>query len=58
MRPPDDREAEKLGFRRLGVSTEAGDLLVFNVDMVQRAWGEAHEETLVRYVRAIASSFM
>lgn len=57
MRAPDDREAEQSGFRRLGVSTAAGDL-VFNVDMVQRAWGQAHEETLVRYVRAMASSFM
>lgn len=56
MRPPDDAGAVKQGFRRLGVSTEAGDL-VFNIDMVRRAWGEAHKEVLVRYVRAIAASF-
>jgi ABC-type nitrate/sulfonate/bicarbonate transport system substrate-binding protein len=56
MRPPDDAEAVRQGFRRLGVSTETGEL-VFNVDMVRRAWGQAHKELLTRYVRAMAASF-
>jgi ABC-type nitrate/sulfonate/bicarbonate transport system substrate-binding protein len=56
MRPPDDADAVKHGFRRLGVSTEAGEL-AFNIDMVRRAWGEAHKELLTRYVRAMAASF-
>jgi ABC-type nitrate/sulfonate/bicarbonate transport system substrate-binding protein len=56
MRPPDDAEAVQHGFRRLGVSTQAGEL-VFNVDMVRRAWGQTHKELLTRYVRAMAASF-
>jgi ABC-type nitrate/sulfonate/bicarbonate transport system substrate-binding protein len=57
MGQPEDLAAIKDGFPRLGVSSEAGADLIFNVDMVRRAWGAQNKDTLVRFVRAMASSY-
>ena len=57
MGQPEDLEAIKLGFPRLGFTYEAGADLIFNVDMARRAWGEQNKDTLVRFVRAMASAY-
>jgi len=57
MGQPDDGEAIRLGFPRLGFNYEAGADLIFNVDMVRRAWGEKNKDVVVRFVRAMASSY-
>src|SRR5262245_33231757 len=57
MGQPEDLEAIAQGFPRLGFTDEAGSDLVFNVDMVRRAWGEQNKDTLVRFVRAMASTY-
>ncbi|MEA2988941.1 MAG: hypothetical protein QOG83_1652 [Alphaproteobacteria bacterium] len=57
MGQPEDLEAIKQGFPRLGFAHEAGADLIFNVDMVRRAWGEKNKDTLVRFVRAMAASY-
>jgi NitT/TauT family transport system substrate-binding protein len=57
MGQPDDLDAIKQGFPRLGFTYEAGADLIFNVDMARRAWGEQNKDTLVRFVRAMASAY-
>jgi ABC-type nitrate/sulfonate/bicarbonate transport system substrate-binding protein len=57
MGQPEDMEAIKQGFPRLGFTYEAGADLIFNVDMVRRAWGDKNKDTLVRFVRAMASTY-
>ena len=57
MGQPDDLDAIKQGFPRLGFADEAGADLIFNVDMARRAWGEKNKDTLVRFVRAMASAY-
>jgi len=57
MGQPEDLEAIKQGFPRLGFTHEAGADLIFNVDMTRRAWGEQNKDTLVRFVRAMASAY-
>jgi ABC-type nitrate/sulfonate/bicarbonate transport system substrate-binding protein len=57
MGQPDDLDAIKQGFPRLGFTYEAGADLIFNVDMTRRAWGESNKGTLVRFVRAMASAY-
>jgi ABC-type nitrate/sulfonate/bicarbonate transport system substrate-binding protein len=57
MGQPEDLEAIKLGFPRLGFTHEAGSDLIFNVDMARRAWGVQNKDTLVRFVRAMASAY-
>jgi ABC-type nitrate/sulfonate/bicarbonate transport system substrate-binding protein len=57
MGQPEDLEAIKTGFVRLGFTYEAGADLIFNVDMVRRAWGQQNKDVLVRYVRAMASAY-
>jgi ABC-type nitrate/sulfonate/bicarbonate transport system substrate-binding protein len=57
MGQPDDLDAIKQGFPRLGFTYEAGADLIFNVDMARRAWGEKNKDTLVRFVRAMASAY-
>jgi NitT/TauT family transport system substrate-binding protein len=57
MGQPDDLDAVKQGFPRLGFTYEAGADLVFNVDMARRAWAEQNKDTLVRFVRAMASAY-
>ena len=57
MGQPEDLEAIKQGFPRLGFTHEGGADLIFNVDMVRRAWGEQNKDALVRFVRAMASAY-
>jgi ABC-type nitrate/sulfonate/bicarbonate transport system substrate-binding protein len=57
MGQPEDLAAIKDGFPRLAFTYEAGADLIFNVDMARRAWGERNKDTLVRYVRAMASAY-
>jgi ABC-type nitrate/sulfonate/bicarbonate transport system substrate-binding protein len=57
MGQPEDLDAIRQGFPRLGFTYEAGADLIFNVDMARRAWGERNKDTLVRYVRAMASAY-
>jgi ABC-type nitrate/sulfonate/bicarbonate transport system substrate-binding protein len=45
------------GYRLLGRSTEAVPELLYTVTAVRRAWAQAHKETMLRYVRALAAAF-
>lgn len=57
MGQPEDLAAIAQGFPRLGFTYEAGADLIFNVDMVRRAWGERNKDTLIRFVRAMATTY-
>jgi ABC-type nitrate/sulfonate/bicarbonate transport system substrate-binding protein len=57
MGQPEDLEAIKQGFPRLGFTYEAGADLIFNVDMTRRAWGGQNKDAIVRFVRATASAY-
>jgi ABC-type nitrate/sulfonate/bicarbonate transport system substrate-binding protein len=57
MGQPEDLDAISEGFPRLAFTHEAGADLIFNVDMVRRAWGEQHRDALVRFVRAMSSAY-
>jgi len=57
MAQPEDLNAIKQGFQRLGFTHEAGADLIFNVDMAPRAWGEKNRETLVRLTRGFAAAY-
>jgi ABC-type nitrate/sulfonate/bicarbonate transport system substrate-binding protein len=57
MGQPEDLAAIKEGFPRLAFTYEAGADLIFNVDMTRRAWGEKNKDTLVRFVRTMASAY-
>jgi ABC-type nitrate/sulfonate/bicarbonate transport system substrate-binding protein len=57
MGQPEDLEAIKQGFPRVGFTHEAGSDLIFNVDMARRSWGEQNKDTVVRFVRAMASAY-
>ena len=57
MGQPEDLAAIKLGFPRLAFTYEAGSDLIFNVDMARRAWGVENKDTMVRFVRAMASAY-
>ena len=48
---PLDFDLAAQGYHRLGTAIEAGPLL-FTVDTITRAWGRAHKDLAVRYVRA------
>jgi len=54
---PEDLNLIKKGYRRLGVSTDAMSNFQFIVSAVRRSWGEKNKDALVRYVRALASSY-
>jgi ABC-type nitrate/sulfonate/bicarbonate transport system substrate-binding protein len=54
---PDDLIALTQGYGRLGLSTEAVSAFQFQLLAVKRSWAAAHKDVLVRFVRAIASSF-
>ena len=54
---PEDLVLMKQGYRRLGVSTDAMANFQFIVSAVRRSWGEKNKDSLVRYVRALASSY-
>src|SRR5207245_6666947 len=57
MGQPEDLDAIREGYPRLAFTHEAGADLIFNVDMVRRAWGEKNKDTLIRFVRAMASAY-
>ncbi len=54
---PDDLIALTQGYRRLGLSTEAVSAFQFQLLAVKRSWAAANKDVVVRFVRAIASSF-
>jgi ABC-type nitrate/sulfonate/bicarbonate transport system substrate-binding protein len=54
---PEDLNLIKKGYRRLGVSTDAMSNFQFIVGAVRRSWGEKNKDALVRYLRALASSY-
>jgi len=54
---PEDFLLMKQGYHRLGVSTDAMKNFQFIVSAVRRSWAEKNKDALVRYVRALASSF-
>jgi ABC-type nitrate/sulfonate/bicarbonate transport system substrate-binding protein len=54
---PEDFVALDAGYNRLGVSTDAVSSFEFTIVAVRRPWAEAHGDTLVRFIRALAASF-
>lgn len=54
---PDDFVALKLGYRRLGVSTDAVANFQFTVSAVRRPWAAANKDVVVGYIRALASAY-
>ena len=54
---PEDFAALDAGYNRLGVTTDAVASFEFQVVAVRRPWAEAHRDALVRFIRALASSF-
>jgi ABC-type nitrate/sulfonate/bicarbonate transport system substrate-binding protein len=54
---PNDLEAIAQGYRRLGISTQAVSALQFQVIAVRRAFAEAHKDTMVHFVHALADAF-
>jgi ABC-type nitrate/sulfonate/bicarbonate transport system substrate-binding protein len=54
---PEDLIATAAGYRRLGISTEAVSAFQFQLLAVKRSWGAEHKDVLVRFLRALASSF-
>jgi ABC-type nitrate/sulfonate/bicarbonate transport system substrate-binding protein len=57
MGQPEDLDAIRQGFPRLAFTYEAGADLIFNVDMIRRAWGEKNKDAVVRFVRAMAAAY-
>ena len=54
---PEDLQSMQQGYRRLGVSTDAMTNFQFIVSAVRRSWADKNKDALVRYVRALASSY-
>ena len=54
---PEDFVLLKQGYPRLGISTEAMPSFQFIVSAVRRSWGEANKDSLVRYIRGLASAY-
>jgi NitT/TauT family transport system substrate-binding protein len=54
---PEDFVAQDEGFRRLGVSSEAVPRFLYTVTAASRAWAGAHQDMVVRYIRALAGAF-
>jgi len=54
---PEDLQLMQQGYRRLGVSTDAMKNFQFIVSAVRRSWGVKNKDSLVRYVRALASAY-
>src|SRR5262249_28676178 len=54
---PQDFVAMRQGYRLLGLSTEAVPEFLYTVTAARRSWAEEHKDTLVRYIRALASAF-
>ena len=54
---PQDFYAQRQGFRLLGYTNDAVPEFAYTVTAARRGWAQAHEETLVRYVRAMSDAF-
>lgn len=54
---PQDLQAIAQGYRLLGRSDEAVPEFLYTVTAVRRSWAQAHKETVVRFVRAMAATF-
>ncbi len=54
---PEDFQLLNQGYRRLGVSTDAMPNFQFIVSATRRSWAAKNGDALVRYARALASSF-
>ena len=54
---PHDFLALRRGFQLIGLSTEAVPEYLYTVTIARRSWAEQNKEALVRYARAMASSF-
>lgn len=54
---PQDFVALDQGFRLLGRSDDAVPSFLYTVTAVRRSWAMAHEDEVVRYVRALAAAF-
>ena len=54
---PEDFLLMQEGYRRLGVSTEAMSNFQFIVGAVRRSWANQNKDALVRYARALATSY-
>jgi ABC-type nitrate/sulfonate/bicarbonate transport system substrate-binding protein len=53
---PDDFRAEALGLRRLGLSTDYVDALVYTESSVRRDWARQNRDALVRFLRAFVDA--
>ena len=54
---PQDFVAMRQGYRLIGLSTEAVPEFVYTVTAARRSWASQNKEAVVRYARAMASSF-
>jgi ABC-type nitrate/sulfonate/bicarbonate transport system substrate-binding protein len=54
---PQDLSARAQGFALLGASTEATPEFLYTVTAARRSWAAAHQEVVVRYVRALRAAF-
>ena len=54
---PEDLAAIAQGYRRLGMSTDAVSAFQFQLIAARRSFAQAHKDTMVRFVRALAQSF-
>lgn len=54
---PQDLVAQSEGYRVLGLSTEAVPEFLYTVTAARRSWAAKNQDTVVRYVRALAATF-
>jgi ABC-type nitrate/sulfonate/bicarbonate transport system substrate-binding protein len=54
---PHDIFALRQGYRLLGLSTEAVPDFLYTVTVARKSWAEANKDTVLRYVRGLASAF-
>src|SRR5260221_2134023 len=54
---PQDLLAQSQGYRLLGRSNDAVPAYLYTVTATRRSWAAAHEDIVVRYVRALAAAF-
>jgi ABC-type nitrate/sulfonate/bicarbonate transport system substrate-binding protein len=54
---PQDILAQKEGFRVLGISNDAVPDFLYTVSAARRSWAEKHQDTVVRYIRALGAAF-
>jgi ABC-type nitrate/sulfonate/bicarbonate transport system substrate-binding protein len=53
---PQDVAAQAEGFTLLGLTTEASPEFLYTVTAVRRSWAQAHQETLLRYLRGLRAA--